>query len=220
MYANGARSGSGANPILVGPRGGRGGAVMGNAVANPAAIGNPNAVNIGNGRRGNLYNTGNVAAPGGNVLTNAAGQMTTAPQAGGRGAGRNYTFGGGQMAGQPAATTPGTAPAASSMQPAQGQMGGRRGFFGSIFGGGNTNAGGVSGGDQQMQRRSYSQPNYNQPSRSYSQPQPSYSQPSRSFEQRSFSQPAPSRSFGGGSFGGGGGGGNFGGGGGGGRRGR
>ena len=215
IYANGTRSGSGTNPVLVGPRGGRGGSVLNGATAGGAspAVGNPNAVNIGNARRRGFSPTdGGVVAPGNPGYTTPAGQAATAPQ-GGRG-GRLATFGNGEMVGQPASTAGASAP-----QPVQNQnSGGRRGFFGSIFGASNgaatPNNAGTAGSDPQMQRRSYSQPSYNQ-QRTYS--QPAYSQPSRSYSQPSYSQ--PQRSFGGGGGNsGGGGGGNFGGGGGGRRR--
>lgn len=194
IYPNGTRSGSGDNPVLIGPRGRRGGAVMNNAnMANPAtAVGNPNTVIPGGGRRGNSYSpAGSVVAPDGNA------NPASTPQSGGRGNWRGATFGGGQIVGQPAAPAPGNTraqPAVALPQPVQGQnAGGRRGgFFGGFLGNGG-NPGNIN--NQPMQRRIYSQPRATQPSYS----QPSYSQPS--YSQPSYSQ--PQRSSGGGNFGGG-----------------
>ena len=206
IYANGATSGPGANPILVGPRGGRGGTVM-----NGVRSIDPNAVNAGNGRRSNSTGT---YAPSGNVVAapNAAYTPGTAVAPTRRDGG-----GGGNIVGQPTYSTPGTTGQLNAPGQPQNATGRRGGFFSGFFGNGggatsNANgnpAGANSGQMQQMQRRSsYSQQvqqngGYQPQQRSYSQPQqPSYSQ--------------PQRSFGGGSYGGGGGGGSFGGGGGGG----
>jgi hypothetical protein len=215
IYANGTRSGSGANPILVGPRGGRGGSVM-NGVAPTANTGNVAGSN--GGRSVGAYSPNAVALPGSGAGATGQPMGTTMPT-------RRDGRGGGNVVGQPTYSTPnaGTGQATTSQPTA-----GRRGFFGGFFGnsagsnatGGNAAAGANSGnmGQPGMQRRSYSQPQpgsgnaaggYSQPQRSYS--QPAYSQPQRSYSQPTYSQPS-------GGFGGGGGG-SFGGGGGGGRRG-
>ncbi|RYY19217.1 MAG: hypothetical protein EOO36_06285, partial [Cytophagaceae bacterium] len=165
IYSNGARSGSGANPVLVGPRSGRGGAVMGNRAMGGSAS-SPGAVTIGNGRRDNM-----VAPSGGVAPAYNAAQPTGAsqPQLYGRGAGRAATFGGGEVVGQPAASGSNAQPAGNGAATA-GQANGRRGgFFREMFSNpgnaSNANANGSNAninGGQSMQRRSYSQPSYEQ----------------------------------------------------------
>jgi hypothetical protein len=213
IYANGTRTGSGANPILVGPRGGRGGSVMNNAAA-----ADPNAINNMNGRRAtSTYSTGGVAAP--TPTYNSANGQPAYNQSASK-AGRAATnFGGGQVVGQPTYSTPGATAGQNNNAVPQAQAAGRRGFFSGFFGNGTGASPGTTtaGGDQGAQRRSYNQSQYNNAGtqqRSYS--QPTYNQPQqRTYSQPTYTQPQPARSFGGGNFGGGGGG-SFGGGGGGG----
>lgn len=213
IYANGTRSGSGSNPILVGPRGGRGGSIL-----NSGTSTNSGMVN-GGGRPG-TYTGGYVTGSNGRApapAPNPAGTYDPTTKAGRTAA----TYGGGQLVGQPSYSTPGNPSGATAGNPGnmpQTQNNGRRGFFGGFFGNPNATPGAANnpGGQPATgQRRSYSQPQYSNGG-GYSQParreysQPAYSQPSqqtRSYSQPSYSQPSqPSRSFGGG------GGGNFGGG--------
>lgn len=216
IYANGTRTGSGANPILVGPRGGRGGAIL-----NGAATGNPGSVGSGrNGGYTNGYITGGNAMP---TTPTTAGNTYDPNVKAGRTA---STYGGGQLIGQPTYSTPGTTSSrttsAGSNTVVQPQNTGRRGFFSGFFGSGASAGSSVNSGQPTTgQRRDYNQPQYSngggysQPARrQYNQPsysQPNYNQPSPSYSQPSYSQPSRSSggggggSFGGGSMGGGGG---------------
>ncbi len=204
IYANGTRTGSEANPILVGPRGGRGGSVMNGVAPTSIPAASPDG---GSGRRNvGTYSTGGIVAPSPGY---SGGSGTVLPT-------RRDGGGGGNVVGQPTYSTPNATAGQSNANalPQQAQSSGRRGFFSGFFG--NSDATGVQpnassaaspGQPAMQQRRSYSQPQYSNNAGSYSQPQYSQPQPRREYSQPSYSQPSQGGSFGGGSFGGGGGGG-------------
>ena len=219
IYANGTRNGVEGNPILVGPRGGRGGTVL------SGATGTTNSGTVGNGRSYTNGNGGYIT--GGNAAPNAPATYSNSYDPSVKASRPAATYGGGQLVGQPTYSTPGVSPQ-NTANAADQQNTSRRGFFSGFFGNGSTGAGANDGGrPATSQRRDYAQPqnsagSYSQPARrQYSQPaynqqaqqtQPTYNQPARreyapqpTYSQPSYSQPSRS-------FGGGGGGGSFGGG--------
>lgn len=202
IYANGTRTKSEANPILVGPRSGRGGSVM-NGVA-PTSIPAASA-DGGSGRRNmGTYSTGGLVAPSPGY---SGGNGTMLPT-------RRDGGGGGNVIGQPTYSTPNAIVGQSNANalPQQAQSNGRRGFFSGFFGNGtgvqpNSSSVGAASTSQpaMQQRRSYSQPQYSNNADNYNRPQYSQPQPRREYSQPSYSQPSQSGSFGGGGGGGGGG---------------